>query len=170
MTHCKNDLMTASRHTDSVCCGSSSIPNDDATDHFLFRTKGTRVAELVAEQPHGPTWRGVTRSQIAQQIWHGGCSISSVARAIGLTPRTLLRRLTEEGTTFRDELEAVRREQALAYLRETTLSMTQLACLLDFNTVASFHRAFRRWIGMTPGDYRRKVSKGAGEFHRDSDN
>jgi AraC-like DNA-binding protein len=64
--------------------------------------------------------------------------------------------LKEEATTFRDELDVIRHEKAVTYLRDTTLSVSELAYLLGFSSVATFHRAFKRWTGTTPGDYRRR--------------
>lgn len=110
--------------------------------------------DIVAAQPRATTWRGAVRNQIAEQLARGACSAESVAEAIGLTSRTMLRRLREEGSTFRSEFESMRHKQALAYLRDTELSATELAYLLDFRSAASFHRAFKRWTGTTPGDYR----------------
>jgi AraC-like DNA-binding protein len=115
--------------------------------------------DVVAAQPRATTWRGAVRNQIAEQLARGPCSAESVAEAIGLTSRTMLRRLREEGSTFRSEFESMRHKQALAYLRDTELSATELAYLLDFRTAASFHRAFKRWTGTTPGEYRTRARR-----------
>jgi AraC-like DNA-binding protein len=116
-----------------------------------------RIGEaFVAAQPRAFTWRQAVRHRIADQLCDG-CSCETIARSLAVTPRTLLRRLKDEATTFRDELEAVRHEKAMTYLRDTTLSVSELAYLLGFSSVATFHRAFKRWTRTTPGDYRRRV-------------
>src|SRR5260221_203051 len=117
-----------------------------------------RIGEaFVAAQPRALTWRQAVRKRIADQLCCDGCSCEAIARSLAVTPRTLLRRLKEEATTFRDELDAVRQEKAVTYLRDTTLSVSELAYLLGFSSVATFHRAFKRWTRTTPGDYRRRV-------------
>jgi AraC-like DNA-binding protein len=116
-----------------------------------------RIGEaFVAAQPRALTWRQAVRKRIADQLSSDGCSCEEIARSLAVTPRTLLRRLKEEATTFRDELDVIRHEKAVTYLRDTTLSVSELAYLLGFSSVATFHRAFKRWTGTTPGDYRRR--------------
>jgi len=116
-----------------------------------------RIGEaFVAAQPRVLTWRQAVRKRISDQLSCDGCSSEAIARSLAVTPRTLLRRLKEEATTFRDELDAVRHERAVTYLRDTLLSVSELAYLLGFSSVTTFHRAFKRWTGTTPGDYRRR--------------
>ncbi|HUQ56980.1 AraC family transcriptional regulator [Lentzea sp.] len=76
-----------------------------------------------------------------------------VARALGLSPRTLRRRLTESGTSYQALLDEVRSERAAALL--PTASVDQVAAQLGFAEAASFIHAFRRWYGTTPGNYAR---------------
>jgi AraC-like DNA-binding protein len=85
----------------------------------------------------------------------GAPSQNEVARALGMSPRALQRRLTIEETTYAALLDDTRRELALAYLREGRYSMTDIGYLLGFSGAASFTRAFRRWTGKTPSDYQR---------------
>jgi len=85
-------------------------------------------------------------------------SIEEVARALGVSTRTLKRKLAAEALTFSEALEAERRERALRFLRVSELSLEQIAQRLGYSTLANFARAFRRWTGQTPARYRRQLS------------
>ncbi|MFV0460833.1 MAG: AraC family transcriptional regulator ligand-binding domain-containing protein [Actinomycetales bacterium] len=84
----------------------------------------------------------------------GQCSQETVADALHLHPRTLQRRLAEEGTTFAQVLDGERREQAVRYLGEPELAISRIAGLLGYTEQSAFTRAFRRWFGTTPLRYR----------------
>jgi AraC-like DNA-binding protein len=81
-----------------------------------------------------------------------------VAQALFLSTRTLQRRLRDEGTTFSDTLEAVRRELAEAYLRDQSLTLTEISYLLGFGNTSSFSRAYRRWTGVPPSTHRQQLA------------
>jgi AraC-like DNA-binding protein len=81
-------------------------------------------------------------------------NIEGVARALGTSPRTLQRRLLEEGTSFRDVVEEVRAELARRYLGER-VALHDVAFRLGYAEVSAFLRAFKRWTGMTPTQFRR---------------
>jgi len=74
-----------------------------------------------------------------------------------MSPRTLRRRLESEGTSFQTLRDAVRKESALEHIRETELALSEIAYLLGFGETSAFHRAFRRWTGETPAQYRRDL-------------
>ena len=80
-----------------------------------------------------------------------GCATEqSLAAALNVTPRTLQRRLREEGTTYNALLEEVRRELATHYVRQSERSINEITCLLGFSEPSNFTRAFKRWTGSTP--------------------
>ncbi|MNG28149.1 Urease operon transcriptional activator [compost metagenome] len=70
-----------------------------------------------------------------------------------MTPRTLHRRLLDEGTTFKQILEDVRHTLAVEHLKAGQLSIQEIAYSLGYNDVANFRRAFRRWEGVPPSEY-----------------
>jgi AraC-like DNA-binding protein len=74
----------------------------------------------------------------------------TVTRALGVSRRTLSRRLAEEGTSFRHILDDVRREFACALLQDRSLSIADVAFFLEYSEPAAFNRSFRRWTGQTP--------------------
>lgn len=78
----------------------------------------------------------------------------SVAKALAMSRRTLTRRLSEEGTSFRGILDEVRAELARALLQDRSLSVGDVAFFLQYSEPAAFHRSFRRWTGQTPQSYR----------------
>lgn len=93
---------------------------------------------------------------IAAALPGGDLELGASARALGLSPRTLQRRLRDEGTSHRQILDRVRHERALRLLRRDELTVDQIADHLGFSEPSAFHRAFRRWTGRTPTDQRRR--------------
>ena len=83
-------------------------------------------------------------------------SLNDLSRVLNLTPRTLNRRLAREGERFHDLAKRVRSERACALLRDGRLPVTQIAYQLGYRDSANFSRAFRRELGVTPSDYRRR--------------
>jgi AraC-like DNA-binding protein len=71
-----------------------------------------------------------------------------------MSPRTLGRRLQEQGTTLKALLDDTRRRLALEYLRNRAHTLTEIAFLLGYSELSAFNRAFRRWTGSTPMQYR----------------
>jgi len=79
---------------------------------------------------------------------------SFVAMQLGMSEKSLQRRLAEKGLTFQSLHVGVRKRLALDYLSDTTVPLTEIALLLGFSDSSAFYRAFKRWTGCTPGDYR----------------
>lgn len=84
----------------------------------------------------------------------GRPDIQVVASELGMSDRTLQRRLTDEGTNFKQLLTVARHEQALEYLLDPTLDLKEVAFLLGYEEQNSFYRAFRLWEGDTPSNWR----------------
>ncbi|MEL0028149.1 MAG: AraC family transcriptional regulator ligand-binding domain-containing protein [Perlucidibaca sp.] len=82
-------------------------------------------------------------------------NVEEVAEALHMSERTLKRQLAQEGTTFSDILEDIRRQMAIRRLDAGELSIERIAEELGYSDVANFNRAFKRWTGTTPGQYRR---------------
>ncbi|HEY3499594.1 MAG TPA: AraC family transcriptional regulator ligand-binding domain-containing protein [Polyangiaceae bacterium] len=80
--------------------------------------------------------------------------ISSVARELGMAPRSLQRALIAEGTSYREIAANVRRAEAERLLLRKEFSICEVAAELGFANVSTFHRAFTRWTGFTPGAFR----------------
>ncbi|MDF1718564.1 MAG: AraC family transcriptional regulator [Antarcticimicrobium sp.] len=86
--------------------------------------------------------------------------LDDAARALNLTPRTLMRRLEAEGTSFQDIKDGLRRDIAIRDLTQGDKTLEGVSQDIGFASVANFHRAFKRWTGMTPGAYRRDRQQG----------
>ncbi|MEF8736313.1 MAG: AraC family transcriptional regulator [Candidatus Accumulibacter necessarius] len=84
-------------------------------------------------------------------------SLGDVASAFHLSPRTLHRRLKEEGSSFQAIKDALRRDLAINRLAKTRQALTAIAAELGFADTAAFYRAFLRWTGMAPAHYRRRL-------------
>lgn len=92
---------------------------------------------------------------LATLLRHDICSIDTLARALGQSSRTLQRRLAARGTSFRDQLDAVRADLAWRHTTRTDLDFGRIAALLGYDSQAAFSRAFRRWYDMSPRAARR---------------
>ncbi|KIC49220.1 AraC family transcriptional regulator [Tateyamaria sp. ANG-S1] len=83
-------------------------------------------------------------------------TLQDAARAMNMTPRTLIRRLETDGTSFQSIKDALRRDLAIGSLQNGQRSIEAIALDLGFSSAASFHKAFRRWTGNPPSLYRRQ--------------
>lgn len=81
-------------------------------------------------------------------------TLAEVAEDLGMSTRTLQRRLGDAGLSFQQQVEQARRELAHHFLGETTVELKQAAYLLGYEDANSFFRAFQAWEGTTPGDWR----------------
>ena len=114
-----------------------------------------RNAEEVAAQ--FPEANGVVadlRRILITRLAHGDADIEFVARSMATSVRSLQRRLAAAGTTYQELLDLTRRETASRYLADRALSVSQVGYLLGYSEPAAFHRAFKRWHGSTPQEFR----------------
>lgn len=95
---------------------------------------------------------------LAGQLPLGVPTLEQTAAALELAPRTLQRELTGAGTSFTGHLTEVRRELADHYLRDPSLDIGDIGVLLGFSEQSAFQRAFKRWHGVTPRVYRRRLA------------
>jgi AraC-like DNA-binding protein len=96
------------------------------------------------------------RREIARVLVKGESGIEHLARTTGTSVRTLQRRLKQAGVNYSDLQNDVRKTLALNLLENDTLALTQIAFSLGYSEVSAFNHAFRRWVGQSPGDYRRR--------------
>lgn len=82
------------------------------------------------------------------------------AQSLNMTPSTLRRRLDEEGQSFQAIKDDLRRDMAINYLCHTTKSVSDIAVVLGFAETSAFHRAFKKWVGVSPGAYRQRMREG----------
>jgi len=84
--------------------------------------------------------------------------LADAAAALHVTPRTLMRRLDAEDTSFQAIKDGLRRDMAIRDLQAGSKSIEEVSQDVGFSSAANFHRAFRRWTGVTPGSYRKRES------------
>lgn len=94
------------------------------------------------------------RPLIAAQLSRGRVKVEGVADQLHMSRHTLYRKLKDENQTFLGLLDDVRREQALDYLGEGSRPLAEVAELLGFSELSAFSRAFKRWMGKSPAEFR----------------
>ncbi|KPM49953.1 AraC family transcriptional regulator [Jiulongibacter sediminis] len=92
---------------------------------------------------------------ITEALPSGIPSIIQVAEYLGLSARTLKRRLADKGLTFRELVQNIQQDEARNLLRNPGLSMGEIAFQTGFSEQSAFNRAFKRWTGLSPADYRK---------------
>ncbi|MGH8493849.1 MAG: AraC family transcriptional regulator [Moraxellaceae bacterium] len=94
------------------------------------------------------------RAMLGQDFTREFPEFEEVADDLGLTPQTLRRRLKEENSSYQGIKDQVRRDAAIYYLSRPQLGIAEIAHLMGFSEPSTFHRAFKKWTGLTPGEYR----------------
>jgi AraC-like DNA-binding protein len=127
-------------------------------DSVLFSVLDTHARMLLEQLPTPADIVGRVRKAIESQLRGGDPSLESIARQLAMSPRTLQRRLRDHGVVFNDLLDAMRFRAAKAYLAQGDIAGTEVAYLLGFSEQSSLNRAFKRWSGQTPTEYRRRAA------------
>ncbi len=136
-----------------VSAESLAVPNrlgDAAVSSFFDNHLDQEVAALSSD---GDLARRV-RADVSQALSQGVPTMSDVASRLGMSGRTLQRRLADNGETFQQLVDAARRELAERLLRRTEYSLAEVAFLTGFSEQSAFTRAFKRWAGQTPRSFR----------------
>lgn len=98
-----------------------------------------------------------TRQIVAAYLIHGEPDKQMIADELGMSPRTLQRRLEEQDTSVKELIDQTRHQLALEYLTQDHLSVKEVAFSLGFNDASNFSRAFKRWEGKSPKAYRKQA-------------
>jgi AraC-like DNA-binding protein len=94
------------------------------------------------------------RAQVSRSLSEGVPLISDIAASLGMSARTLQRRLAEEGISYQSLVEETRRRLCESLLRHTDYALAEIAFMTGFSEQSAFTRAFKRWQGQTPRAYR----------------
>jgi AraC-like DNA-binding protein len=126
-------------------------------DRYLLETLGP-ICDAAARDRGTPkvTLRAIVENEVERLLPHGKTEKRIVAKTLGLGARTLSRRLADEGTTYEEVVDQLRRSLGLQYLKEPSLSLSQIAWLPGYGGSTSFNHAFRRWTGRPPSAMRRE--------------
>ena len=125
---------------------------DDANPELAEHNETVLKRTLAQLQPL--TWERKVRAAIEAQLPEGEPSAERIAQAMHLSLRSLQRHLADEGCRFDTLLNECRENLALLHLRDPQCSLSEVGYLLGFADASSFSRAFKRWTGMTPGQFR----------------
>lgn len=105
------------------------------------------------------SWKMRVTTVLQHLLVQGSTQKEQIAAVLGLSPRALQNRLAEEGCSYVQILDEVRHKLALNYIADPLLTLGQIAVLLNFSDASAFYRAFRRWTGAVPGEYRQRLQE-----------
>jgi AraC-like DNA-binding protein len=112
------------------------------------------AAALVGRMTLQPSLVERVQEEIAEGFVVGSAREAAVAERLAMTVRTMHRRLDEAGTSFRKIRDELLRKRAEGLLRERRVPIAEVSYLLGYGEPSNFHRAFRRWTGLTPAEWR----------------
>lgn len=123
---------------------------DPGLDVILNR----HVKELLTRLPKTNTFVDSVYWAISEGLRCGDVGMETIAKRLSYTPRTFQRKLKEAGTSYTDLLDQMRQQLSVHYLREAPLAVNEIAFLVGFSESSAFHRAFKRWTGISPSEFR----------------
>jgi AraC-like DNA-binding protein len=134
--------------------GSAQLPLRDA-EPYLNKVLVRHCEDILSQRatPASPLQASVENA-IVPLLPQGKVRVSGIAQALGMSRRTLARRLADEHLTFSEILDRMRTDLAQHYLKDPSFSISQIAWRLGFQEVAAFTTAFKRWTGVTPSQMR----------------
>ncbi|MBD8514584.1 AraC family transcriptional regulator [Photobacterium sp. WH77] len=115
-------------------------------DEFLTRMDKNDLIQII-------------RNKLCQLLPMGVPTQTEIAESMGISLRSLQRKLQDKGTSFTDILESTRKKLALEYIEQPHLSLGEIGYLVGYSSVGNFNRAFKRWTEETPGRYRNQLSE-----------
>ncbi|HEX4152939.1 MAG TPA: AraC family transcriptional regulator [Steroidobacteraceae bacterium] len=127
------------------------VQNDRTVKEFLR----TAPENIVTKYKNGSSASARIRRRLRQRLPGEVPDFDSVAAELNMTPATLRRRLHEEGASYQEIKDQLRRDLAISYLSDSDRSVVDIALELGFSERSAFHRAFQKWTGASPGEFRR---------------
>ncbi|NIZ63247.1 AraC family transcriptional regulator [Sedimentitalea sp. CY04] len=132
----------------------ANLLSDKAVSEYLT---GHLEAEIKSIN-QSPSFSDTLLHNLTPMLSNGVPQAAEIARDMGMSERTLYRRLAEEGLTFRDVLAKAQLSLAQGLLRDDTVSIAEIAFLTGFSEQSTFSRAFKRWVGKAPAQFRQQFS------------
>jgi len=126
-------------------------------DRALASVMDRFLQSIVEKLPPADGFLDNVRRAVAAALPGGEPSVEATSAALAMSQRTLQRRLHEQKTSHQDVVDAVRRDLAVRYLVNERVAIGEVAYLLGFSDPTTFHRAFKRWTGSTPNEYRKSL-------------
>ncbi len=152
-------LFQAPVHYDQPCTGwrfdarwleLPVVQNAQSLREFLQQAPASLLVKFRDQSSVTERIRRILRRQLAEEL----PSLEDIGRQLAMTPQTLRRRLHDEGQGFRTIKDDLRRDAAIEYLARPELTLPEIAAQLGFSEASTFHRAFKHWTGVAPGEYR----------------
>jgi AraC-like DNA-binding protein len=125
-------------------------------DPVLRRVLETQADEILTRLPPRIGLALEVQRALASRMTGADTRVETIARHLAMSARSLQRRLSAEGVTYQALVEETRKEAAKRYVAGSTLSLAEVAYLVGYAEPASFHRAFKRWYGVTPDAFRNR--------------
>ena len=130
------------------------IPNPHPQP-YIKEILSRHAEKLVTELDQSKRFQDRVKKVITKHLSAGDVNMETTSKELHLSSRTVYRKLREENISYKTLLNETRRQLAQAYLEETKFSINEISYLLGFSETSAFHRAFKRWFGINPSQYRR---------------
>jgi AraC-like DNA-binding protein len=130
------------------------VRTSDPVEKTALTRQAERALSVIDQKPD---FAHEVRRAIAGELGHSAAQCRRVAGRLGMHPKALTRRLATEGVCYRELVESVRHELAEQYLGRPEARVGEVALLLGFSEKSAFNRAFKRWQGCAPSEYRRRL-------------
>lgn len=125
------------------------------TLNIRLKSHDAKGADLAQHPMEFRDWSSYVQRLTYRLLLQGDCSQKRVAAALGVSNRTLVRKLANCRVNYHQLIEGARFSTSRTLMRETNLPITEIAAALGYNEVSSFTRAFRRWSGISPSQWRK---------------
>jgi AraC-like DNA-binding protein len=136
-----------------------ALPIATADDRLLGILTGYCDEILADREQNSPGLQHQVERIVMRLLSRGEAETRNVAHELGMSVRTLARKLNESGATFTKILDRLRFDLAQKYLKDASLTPSQITFFLGYSEVSAFSHAFKRWTGTTPGEWRAKRVK-----------
>jgi AraC-like DNA-binding protein len=127
-------------------------PLPSASDEIAFQNDQIILAYLAKLDKNDVVSR--VKTIIMKQLATGVVTRDGVSKQLGMSPRTMQYKLSEQGTSFKEQLDEIRKTLAVQYLNSNSTSITEITYSLGFSDTSNFTRAFKRWFNRSPSEYR----------------
>jgi len=129
----------------------TAVPN---ADDKLLKILTVHAKDILAKMPDQEDLVGLVSALIVDHLSDGVPAANEISKELGMSGRTMARRLAEKGRSFRDIVDDIRHKLAIEYVNNPDLRLSEIAYLLGYSEVSAFNHAFKRWTGITPSSYR----------------
>jgi AraC-like DNA-binding protein len=127
------------------------VQNEGSIKEFLR----TAPESILLKYKNGSSISAKVRRRLRQRLPGDVPDFEELAVDLNIAPATLRRRLHEEGASYQGIKDQLRRDLAISYLSDSDRNVMDIALELGFSERSAFHRAFRKWTGASPGEFRR---------------